>query len=202
MAPGYPGIGHVKGTAAPVRRMREQHGRLGMCFFVSGERVLPSLPWMQTSRRLASKGRLLLQLSQVVERVGRIEAPQPLAAAFMWVYRLPDGSISGLLRKCATANSFTRASFPGVTRGTRVVQFDKKNQERTTLLSTTSDRQKARVKRKNVCKSNVWRDDASLKAHNCVTSISARKTGTWAFFSKAVFNHFPLEDFLKPTGID
>ena len=34
------------GTVAPDRRLssREQHGRLGMCFFVSGERVLLSLP--------------------------------------------------------------------------------------------------------------------------------------------------------------
>ena len=34
------------GTEAPDRRLssREEHGRLGMCFFVSGERVLPSLP--------------------------------------------------------------------------------------------------------------------------------------------------------------
>ena len=31
------------GTAAPDRG-REQHGRLGMGFFVVGEKVLPSLP--------------------------------------------------------------------------------------------------------------------------------------------------------------
>ena len=35
----------------------------------------------------------------------------------------------------------------------------------TTLPSTTSDRQRARVKRKNVCKSKAWRDGANLKAH-------------------------------------
>ena len=28
------------GTVTPDRRLREQHGRLRMCFFVSGERVL------------------------------------------------------------------------------------------------------------------------------------------------------------------
>ena len=34
------------GRVAPDRRLswREQYGRLGMCFFVSGERVLRSLP--------------------------------------------------------------------------------------------------------------------------------------------------------------
>ena len=69
---------------------------------------LPSLPWMWTSRRLASEARLLL--SQVVHRVGRIEAPLPLVAVFMYMYRLTGGSISGLLQKRATANPFTRAS--------------------------------------------------------------------------------------------
>ena len=37
-------------------------------------------------------------------------APPPLAAAFMYMYRLTGGSISGLLRRRATANPFTRAS--------------------------------------------------------------------------------------------
>ena len=76
-----------------------------------------------------------------------------------------------------------------------------KNQERTTLSSTTSDRQRARVKRKNVCikiKGVMrWRE---LESTYCVTSISARNTGTWAFFSNAVFNHFPLEDFSQTNG--
>ena len=44
---------------------------------------------------------------------------------------------------------------PGAATGTQVLQFDKKNQERTTLPSTTSDRQRARVKRNNVCKSKA-----------------------------------------------
>ena len=59
-------------------------------------------------KRLASKARLLL--SQVVDRVGRNEARPPLAAAFMYMYRLTGGSISGLLQKRAMANPFTLAS--------------------------------------------------------------------------------------------
>ena len=58
-----------------------------------------------------------------------------------------------------------------------------KNQERTTLPSTTSDRQRARVKRENAWKSNGvtrWRE---LQSTYYVTSISARKTGTWAFLT-------------------
>ena len=37
-----------------------------------------------------------LLLSQVVDREGRIEAPPPLAAAFMHIYWFTGGSISGL----------------------------------------------------------------------------------------------------------
>ena len=57
---------------------------------------------------LPEKARLLL--SQVVDRVrvGRIEVSPPLAAAF--IYTATGGSISGLLRKRATASPFTRAS--------------------------------------------------------------------------------------------
>ena len=48
---------------------------------------------------------------RVLHRPDRIEAPPPLAAAFIYMYRLITGvSISGLLRKRATANPFTRAS--------------------------------------------------------------------------------------------
>ena len=48
----------------------------------------------------------------------------------------------------------------------------------------------------------LGRNHLSCKREYCVAIISARNTGTWAFFSNAVFNHFPLENFLKPTGID
>ena len=75
-----------------------------------------------------------------------------------------------------------------------------KNQERTTLPSTTSDRQRARVKRKKcmwIKGVARWRE---LECTCCVTSISARNTGTWAVFSNAVFNHFPLEDFSQTNG--
>ena len=99
------------GTGAPDRRLREfeQHGRLGMCFFVTGERVLlPSWQLMWASRRLASEARLIL--SQVVDKAGRIEALLPLAAAVKYGLTIAGESISGLLRKRATANPFTRAS--------------------------------------------------------------------------------------------
>ena len=66
-----------------------------------------------------------------------------------------------------------------------------KTQERTSFSSTTSDRQRARVKRKNVCKSKWCDEIARKRKHINVTS----NTGTWTFRSNAVFNHFPLEDF-------
>ena len=44
------------------------------------------------------------------QSIGRIEAPPPLAAAVKYRLTIAGGSISGLLRKHATANSFTPAS--------------------------------------------------------------------------------------------
>ena len=65
---------------------------------------------------------------------------------------LPDGSTVGLLRKHATANPFTRASCYSLSsKGTRVLQFDKKTLERTTLPSPPAIDKEPRVKRKNVC---------------------------------------------------
>ena len=61
------------GTVAPDRRLssREQHGRLGMmCFFVSGERVLPSLPWMSASRRLSSEAQDSYGVKLSTEKTG------------------------------------------------------------------------------------------------------------------------------------
>ena len=60
-------------------------------------------------------------------------------------------------------------------------------QRHATLPSTTSDRQRARLKRKNMCKSNGvtrWRE---LESTYFVTSIYARNTGTWAFFFERRF---------------
>ena len=89
------------------------------------------------------------------------------------------------MRKRATANSFTRALCYYLTNNghtsTTVLQ---KNQECTTISSTTRDRQRARVKCKNVRKSNgvtIWRE---LESTYFVTSISARNTGAWAFFER------------------
>ena len=114
------------GRVAPDRRLswREQHGRLGMCFFVSGERVLRSLPWMWASRRLASEARLLL--SQVVD-IGRIVS-LPLAAACsctctglqvrqFWVF------CESVPRQILLLGL---PVLPGAATGTQVLQFDKK----------------------------------------------------------------------------
>ena len=150
-------------------------------------------------RRLASNAGLLL--SQVVDRVGRIEVPPPLAAAFMYMYRLTGGSCSGLLRKRATANPFARASCSSwSSNGHTSTTVWQKNQERTTLPSTTSDRQKAWVKRKNVCKSKAWPNGANLKAHIASRAFPREVPARGRFFSNAVFNHFPLEDFSQTNA--
>ena len=71
------------------------------------------------------------------------------------------------------------------------------NQEGTTLPSTTSDRQRARVKRKNVRKSKAetrWRE---LESTYCVMSLSARNTGTWAFFFEHRFQPLSVGGFFS-----
>ena len=77
-----------------------------------------------------------------------------------------------------------------------------KNQERTTLPSTTSDRQRARVKRKNVCKSKAWRDGANLKAHIASRSFPREIPVSGRFFRTPFSTTFRWRIFLKPTGID
>ena len=181
--------------SATDRRLswREQHGRLGMCFFVSGERVLRSLPWMWASRRLASEARLLV--SQVVDRVGRIEVPPPLAAAFMYMYRLTGGLISGLLRLRATASPFTRASccswssngHTSTTVGQKIrivphflqpPAIDKEPESNAKMYVNQRRDEMAQTWK------HILRHDHFRAKHQYV-----------GVFSNAVFNHFPLEDF-------
>ena len=73
-------------------------------------------------------------------------------------------------------------------------------QERTTLPSTTSDRRRPEFKRKNVCKSHGANLTAQILSRAFSRKIPVR--GRFFFFRTAVFNHFPLEDFLKPTRVD
>ena len=124
-------------------------------------------------------------------------------AGHIAMHSLPYGSISVLLRKRATANSFTRASCYSWSSnwhtGTTCWQ---KNQERTTFPSTTSDRQRARVKRKNVCKSKAWRDGANLKAHIASRAFSREIPVRGRFFRTPFSTTFRWRIFLKPTGID
>ena len=77
-----------------------------------------------------------------------------------------------------------------------------KNQERTTLPSTTSDRQRARVKRKNVCKSKAWRDGANLKAHIASRAFPREIPVRGRFFRTPFSTTFRWRIFLKPTGIE
>ena len=73
-----------------------------------------------------------------------------------------------------------------------------KNQKRTTFSSTSSDRQRARIKRKNVCKSKAWLTRwRELESTYCVTIISARNTGTWAFFFERRFQPLSVGGFFS-----
>ena len=115
---------------------------------------------------------------------------------------LPDGSISGLLRKRATANPFTRASsYSWSSNGHTSTTVGQKN-KRTTLSSTTSDRQRARVKRTNVCKSKAWPDGANLKAHIASQAFPSEIPVRGHSFRTPFSTTFRWRIFLKPTGID
>ena len=72
-----------------------------------------------------------------------------------------------------------------------------KNQERTTLPSTTSDRQRARVKRKNVCKSKAWRDGANLKAHIASRSFPREIPVRGCFFFERRFQPLSVGGFFS-----
>ena len=185
---------------SPDRRLswREQHGRLGMCFFVIGERVLRSLPWMwaetscfrsKTPTESSCRQSRPDRSSSASRGCVHVHVP-----AYRWV------NFGSFAKACNGKSFYSGFLFFLEQQRTHKYYSLTKNQQRTTLPSTTSDRQRARVKRKNVCKSKAWRDGANLKAHIASRPFSARNTGTWAFFSKAVFNYFPLEDFSQTNG--
>ena len=155
---------------------------------------------MWGSRRLASEARLLL--SQVVDRVGRIKVPPPLAAAFRCMYRLTGGSISGLFRKRSTASPFIQAScYSWSSNGHASTTVSQKLRSVPHFLQPPAiDKEPESIAKMYVNQGVTrWRE---LESTLCVTIISARNTGTWAyaFFSNAVFNHFPLENFSQTNG--
>ena len=118
----------------------------------------------------------------------------------MKMYRLTGGSISGLLRSVPRQVLLVGLLvIPGAATGTQVLQFDKKSGAYHTSFthqrSTKSPSQTQKCMQiKGVMR---WRE---LESTYCVTIISARNTGTWAFFSNTVFNHFPLEVFSQTNG--
>ena len=65
----------------------------------------------------------------------------------------------------------------------------------------------SREKTENTCmqlltctRTNPARNNLSRNREYFVTGISARNTGTWAFSSNAVSNHFPSKDFSQANG--
>ena len=72
-----------------------------------------------------------------------------------------------------------------------------KNQERTTLPSATSDRQRARVKRKNVCESKAWQDGANLKAHIASRAFPREIPVRGRFFFECRFQPLSIGGFFS-----
>ena len=119
-------------------------------------------------------------------------------------HSLPDGSISGLLQKRATANSFTRAScYLWRSKGhTSTTVWLKIRSIPHVLQSPAVDKEpQSNAKMHTYVNQMAWRDSANLKAHitsrafPCETPVRGRY-----FFWNAVFNHFPLEHFSQTDG--
>ena len=150
----------VRGLApySPDRRLswREQHGRLelGMCFFVSGERVLQSLPWMWAEMS-CFRSKTPTESSCRQCRPDRSSSASRgcvhvHVTAYRWV------NFGSFAKACHGKSFYSGFLFFLEQQQAHKYNSLTKNQERTTLPSTTSDRQRARVKRKNV---NQRRDE-------------------------------------------
>ena len=154
---------------------------------------------MSASRRLASEARVIL--SRVVDWVDRV-AP-PLVAAYAFIVPAYRWVNFGSFAKACPGKFFFSAFLLFLEQqGAHEYCSLTKNQELTTLPSTTSDRQIARVKRNSVCKSSGvtrWRE---LESTYFVTSIYAQNTGYVGLFCKPFSTTFGQRIFLKPTGID
>ena len=145
-------------------------------------------------KMLAKKWRLDTNEDTLVRRLNvqtnfqeRRRAQAGSLTGYIAMRSLPDGSISGHLRK--RHGKFFHSGFLLFLKQQRKQEYYSltKNPERITLSSNTRDRQRARVKRKKVYKSNGvtrWRE---LESTYCVRSISARNTDTWAFFRTPFF---------------
>ena len=89
---------------------------------------------------------------------------------------------------------------PGAARGTRVLQFDKRsgvfhtslNHQRLTKSPTQTQK----------CMQTEWRDELAptFQAHISSRAFPREMPVRGRFFSNAVFNQFPLEDFSQTNG--
>ena len=100
------------------------------------------------------------------------------------IRKVPDESISGLLRKCTTANCFTPASCYSWNskEHTRTTVSQKKIKSAPHFLQPQAIEKSSSQTRKNVCKSNgvkTWRE---LESTYYLTSTFVRDTSTWGFF--------------------
>ena len=115
----------------------------------------------------------------------------------MYRHTIASGSISGVLRKLATANSFTWASCYSWSREgqTSTTVFQKIRSVPHFLQPPAIDREHD-SNAKMYANHMAGRDGANLKAH--ISSLAfPRKIPVRGRFSNAVFKHFPLEDFFS-----
>ena len=115
--------------------------------------------------------------------------------------RLPDGSISGLLRKRATANPFTRASCSSWSSNghTSTTVWQKIRSVPHFLQPPAIDKEPESNAKMYV---NQRRDEMARTWKHILRHehFRAKYRYVGGFFSNAVFNHFPLEDFSQTNA--
>ena len=158
---------------------------------------------------LATKWRLGTDEDALVLRlnVQAIFLEQKLAEAgpltgYIAMRSLPDGSISCLLRKRATANPFTRAScYPWSSKGEHeYYNFTKKSGAYHTSFNHQRSTKSPSQTQKCVWIKRVtrWRELESTYTASRAFPRETPERGR--FFFERRFNHFPLQDFSETNG--
>ena len=167
-----------------------------------------SEPRKTTKEMLAKTWRLGTDVDALVLRLNvqanfpeqRRAQAGPLSGHIAAMRSLPDGSISGLLRKRATANPFTRAScYSWRSNGhTSTTVWQKIRSVPDFFQPPAIDKEPESNAKMYV---NQRRDEMARTWKHILRHDHFRAKYRYVgVFSNAVFNHFPLEDFSQTNG--
>ena len=180
---------------------REQHGRLSMCFFVSGEECYHVYHKCERQDVLLPKQDSYTTCTESSCRQSRPDWSSSASRGCVHVHdRLTGGSISGLLRKRATANPFTRAScYSWSSNGHTSTTVWQKIRSVPHFLQPPAINNEPESNAKMYV--NQRRDEmARTWKHILRHERFHAKYRYVGVFSNAVLNHFPLEDFSQTNG--